>query len=108
MNGKVTVERIKDDGHGKKITENYSAIKRGGQLYSESSNEIVDDIANNIMIKIDKGKLFNEYGQEWENQIIHNFRENYDTIVKRGKDHIGVWSEAWYEKNNEKWTKKEG
>ena len=86
MSGKIIVERTIDDGLGKKVTENYSAIKRGGIMYSISSNEVVDDIANNILITIDKGKLFNEYGEEWENQIVHNFKENYDTIVKRGKD----------------------
>ena len=47
---------------------------------------------------------------EWELARIIDFKHNFETISKKGRDALGTWSEAWYEKDggHEKWARKEG
>jgi hypothetical protein len=60
------------------------------------------------VIEIKKGKNFNENGEEWENERLINFLENYEKVKNTGKDSNGEWEEQWFEKGLEKWAKKEG
>ena len=107
--GNIKVERLVDDGMGKKTTENYNAIKKAGQVEKEYSNDLIDDIAHNKKTVVDKGRNHNELQEEWENHKITDFVGNFEMIAKRGKNKDGMWNEQWYEREGtEKWAKKEG
>lgn len=74
------MERITDDGLGKKKTEKYKAKRDlDGMLY-EVSDDVIEDIANDKKIVVNRGKHFNFRQEEWENTRIIDFRENFETI----------------------------
>jgi hypothetical protein len=105
--GLVNVRRTTDDGLGTRKTEDYQGKWENNQLVYEFSDHVIDAVGENKKILVNKGRKGLENG-EWENTRIINFRENFEQIENRGRDSKGTWKEAWYEKGDTKWARKEG
>ncbi|TNV81243.1 hypothetical protein FGO68_gene4094 [Halteria grandinella] len=112
QSGIILVQRVKDDGLGTKTTENFKAQRSSeGSHTFEVSDDIIEDVANNKKIIVNRGKKLDSILQdEWENTRIIDFKENFETIKNRGQNCFGSWQESWYDKDNGKvkWASKQG
>jgi hypothetical protein len=83
-------------------------MKKGknNKLEYEFEKKIVENIDKNEKLEIDKGTNFLNGIEEWNKQRLVNFNENFEKVESFGKNADGEWKEEWFEKGNEKWTKK--
>lgn len=105
--GEVLVERTRDDGKGNKETESLKAKKNEhDELEYEQSEKVIEDIGNDKWIVLESVKKGEQ--EEWENKRIINFKENFETVSKRGSNPTGRWQEEWSERDQVRWARKEG
>ncbi len=101
--------RLRDDGHGKKTSENYECKVEDGLKEYEVQEDVIEDLGSGLKTVINRGKTATALQDEWESTRVIYFKENFELISKKGRNITGAWNESWYDKDGrEKWSRKEG
>lgn len=96
------------DEEGNKFNSLQDLIESFKQnLEYEYKNITIDEIGNNKIIFIRKGRDFIN-DSEWDNSKEVNKKDSYTVVKNLAKDSGGEWTETWTNKSRERWTKKEG
>lgn len=76
-------------------------------LEYEFKNLTIDEIGNNKLVFIRKGKDYIN-DSEWDNIKTVDGNDGSQVVKNLAKDSGGQWTEEWSNKNLERWAKKEG